>query len=70
MFSRVPRNWTIGAAFDQWVQGCAIFVLGGLAVMLLVWGLAALGVPGPVIVVLPLVALLIVVRLVLNQIFD
>jgi hypothetical protein len=60
----------MGAGFDQWVQGCAIFVLGGLAVMLLVWGLAAMGVPAPVIVVLRLVALLIVVRLVLNQIFD
>jgi hypothetical protein len=38
--------------------------------MLLVWGLAAMGVPAPVIVVLRLVALLIVVRLVLNQVFD
>jgi hypothetical protein len=60
----------MGAGFDQWVQGCAIFALGGLAVMLLVWGLAAMSVPAPVIVVLRLLALLIVVRLVLSRIFD
>ncbi len=60
----------MGAGFDQWMQGCALFVLGGLAVMLLVWGLAAMGVPAPVIVVLRLLALVIVVRLILSQIFD
>ncbi len=60
----------MGAGFDQWMQGCALFVLGGLAVILLVWGLAAMGVPAPIIVVLRLVALLIVVRLILNRIFD
>ncbi len=52
------------------MQGCALFVLGGLAVMLLVWGLAEMSVPAPVIVVLRLLALLIVVRLILNRIFD
>ncbi len=60
----------MGAGFDQWMKGCAIFVLGAWAVMLLVWGLAVMGVPATVIVVLRLLALLIVVRLVLNQIFD
>ncbi len=60
----------MGASFDQWVQGCAVFVLGALGVMLLVWGLAALGVPAPVIVVLRLIALMVVVRLVLSRIFD
>lgn len=52
------------------MQGCALFVLGALAVMLFVWGLAAMGVPAPVMIVLRLLALVIVVRLILSQIFD
>jgi hypothetical protein len=60
----------MGAGFDQWVQGCALVVLGSLGVMLLIWGLAMLRVPTPVIVVLRLIVLMIVVRLVLSRIFD
>ncbi len=52
------------------MQGCALFVLGGLAVVLLIWGLAAMSVPTPVIIVLRLLAVVIVVRVILNQIFD
>ncbi len=52
------------------MKGCAIFVQGAWAVMLLVWGLAVMEVPATVIVVLRLLSLLIVVRLVLNQFFD
>jgi hypothetical protein len=55
---------------DEITGGCLIFFFGGIVLLLAIWGLAAMGVPGPVIAVLRLLLAIGLVRLILNQVFD
>ncbi len=43
---------------------------GGILVLLVIWGLAWIGVPGPVIALLRLALVLGLVKLILDQVFD
>ncbi|HEY0074584.1 MAG TPA: hypothetical protein VGB77_10815 [Abditibacteriaceae bacterium] len=55
---------------EEILSGCLIFFFGGLLLMLAIWGLAALGVPGPIIALLRFVLALALVKLILDYVFD
>jgi hypothetical protein len=62
----------MGASFDDWIRGCATFIVGLLAIFACAWILQALGVtiPRPVARVVGLVIMVVLMRLILSQIFD
>ena len=55
---------------DEILSGCLIFFFGSILLMLAIWGLAALGVPGPIIALLRIVMALGLVKLILDYVFD